>query len=439
MRDDENDLERRLPLVMELGLWVNILLMLALGAAFIGLPVYRLTGGPPELELLGVTWVVDADAFTVAMGCALGSLFVGFAIVLVLTCTSVPRLWRGTSRERAEPEPPAAAWRTDAPLPSAGEELLRVEGDVASVAFTADGSLLVAGAGGTQLWDVAAGDELLHIPEAAGVPALSPDGEHLATVRGSFGIVLRTLHGGDERTLVHRTSFWQSGAGGVTALAFAPDGERLVTAGDPDTRVWSVADGRELLSIPTGATEFHGVNVDVSPDGRFIATTTTSRETCVWDADDGTLVRQLKPAPQRYGRVTTAVAFSPVGRLLAALCADDTAWVWDTLDGRLLAHFQPAGRRPACFEPRALAWSPDGRRLVVPCADGSARVWDVAAGDEWLRVQHAIPARRPRAMRWSGLDLFFGVASAPSSVAVSGDGELLATGGAGVVRVWALA
>ncbi len=55
----------------------------------------------------------------------------------------------------------------------------------------------------------------------------------------------------------------------VYRLAFSPDGQMLAAAGDSSVIVWSVADGRELINIPTGYNG--GRSVAFSPDSGILA------------------------------------------------------------------------------------------------------------------------------------------------------------------------
>jgi RNA polymerase sigma factor (sigma-70 family) len=137
------------------------------------------------------------------------------------------------------------------------------------------------------------------------------------------------------------TRHWRH-SGGVTGIAFSPDGTRVLTSGwiDGSVRAWDAATGRECLRIETGA------------------------------------------------EVVAALALAPGGKVVASAGVDQTAeglgkvTLWDWATGRRLVHIERKG-----WQPLAVGFSPDGKTLATAAADGSAHLWDAATGKERLRIQ----------------------------------------------------
>jgi hypothetical protein len=141
--------------------------------------------------------------------------------------------------------------------------------------------------------------------------------------------------------------------GGVLALAFAPDGQRLVTGvTDGTARIWDATNGQELLCLSG-----------------------------------------------HQGQVT-AVAYAPDGKWLVTGSTGGTARIWDTSSGRELQVLQGQNSGPIW----AVAVTPDEKRVVTGGMDSTPRFWDVDSGQELLtpahgRRQHGRFAQRPTGAR----------------------------------------
>jgi WD40 repeat protein len=165
---------------------------------------------------------------------------------------------------------------------------------VQNVAVSPDGRQIAARAFLNQkphlcIWDAATGREVASYPADVeggfGKPTLvySPDGLFLAAPKAWRGgpqplhpIALRLAATGKEVLVMKGHS------GLVNALAFSPDGKRLVSGSEDQTlKVWDLATGQALLTL-RGHQD--GVRtVAFSPDGRRIASATRS-EVRLWDA-----------------------------------------------------------------------------------------------------------------------------------------------------------
>ncbi|GAA2197835.1 hypothetical protein GCM10009787_37980 [Streptomyces bangladeshensis] len=196
--------------------------------------------------------------------------------------------------------------------------------------------------------------------------------------------------------------------GPVNAVAFAPNGHLLATAGSDGTvRLRRPADHRTTatLTVPGRIRA-----LAFSPDGRTLAVTATGGPVRLW-------------SPARPARATLlpgtdaarAVAFAPRGHTLAVAAADGAVQLWDTAraprrTARLTGH---AGQVDA------LAFAPDGATLASAGADRTVRLWDPRR------------ERRPVVLR-GHTDGVLGLAFAP-------DGHALASGGVDrTVRLWDL-
>jgi GTPase SAR1 family protein len=105
----------------------------------------------------------------------------------------------------------------------------------------------------------------------------------------------------------------------------------------------------------------------------MLATGTTNKKVCLWDAATGRQTRIL----EGHGNEIKGVAWSPDGKILASCSDDQTVRLWDAAGGRVLRKLEGHANKV-----ESVAWSPDGRGLCSGSWDKTVRLWNVEAGEE---------------------------------------------------------
>lgn len=193
----------------------------------------------------------------------------------------------------------------------------------------------------------------------------------------------------------------------VRALAVADEANLLASGSEDGTlKLWDLHSGelRTTLMEEKGSV----TALAVQPGGRVLASGSMG-VVRTWSLPEG---RMLTKLPKHIGSVD-ALAFSPSGRSLAAANRRGIN-VWELANERLLVSLQP--REIASVT--CLAFSPDGNTLVSGWSDHAIRIWDLR------RNEFAAVLREHTA----NVD----------ALAISGDGELIASGSFQEARVWSL-
>ncbi len=220
---------------------------------------------------------------------------------------------------------------------------------------------------------------------AAGVNALaySPDGRRIVV-----GLSDGTVHVHD-MDADQKLAQFVAHPGGVSGVAVLPDGKRLVTAGADGTAcVWDAAAGRLLRTVDprSGAV----AALAVSADGSVLAVLTAGGSVSVWDVETG---RSRCAVVARSG--SNGLAVSPDGRTLA-LAQGESVTFYDTTTGKTLASLPSLGFPSLGFDgasPMTSAvYSADGKQLVVAC--GGFAVLDAETRRAVAVVQPVPPSPR---------------------------------------------
>jgi WD40 repeat protein len=171
---------------------------------------------------------------------------------------------------------------------------------------------------------------------------------------------------------------------------------------DSTIRQWDVATGREKNA--QGGLDCGFSSIDISPDGRILATAGQDGLVRLWDARTGKELRQLGKKHSKLGPFAKCVlAFSPDGRLLVTGGLDLRTHFWDSETGKELRKTEIDVGHTVW-----LTFSPDGKILATSTWDPEQRItlWDVSTGKKIRCVDHKWGLTLPIAFSPDGEHLF---------------------------------
>jgi WD40 repeat protein len=138
--------------------------------------------------------------------------------------------------------------------------------------------------------------------------------------------------------------------------------------------------------------------IAVSPDGRFLVSSSLDNSVRLWDISSGKDVYKL-PGHGLYGGRRT-VGFTPDGRRFLSYGDDLYLRIWDVRTGKALTEnavrppgvggpgdVDPAGRERSIMMQGPAAFTPDGRHLVATLG-GSFHIIETATGRVVKSVEH---------------------------------------------------
>jgi len=260
-----------------------------------------------------------------------------------------------------------------------------------------------------KVWDAATGKEKKTVQVVGEPPAalwISPDERLVAMGSAQSGVPVKMLDLESGRFVGNV----QAHEGSVTAIAFSPDGARvLIVEGKGVARLWEVPRfkveatfklpphtaaavvsqdfgnpeiliaglDRVLKKIRPVGSEVqlfeHGhresvTHLKATPDGSRVLSCGRDKQVLVWDGASGRIVTAFRA----HQETVTEVALNPVRRLAASYDPKVGIKVWDCDSGFVFRTFPPGDGEIAC-----IAFTPDGQKLLSGGRDMTLRVWDV--------------------------------------------------------------
>jgi WD40 repeat protein len=170
--------------------------------------------------------------------------------------------------------------------------------------------------------------------------------------------------------------------------AFSPDGKYVLSGGaDAVVRLWNLETGREMKQFQGHKTGYAGgiSSVAFSPDGRYAMTNAYSDGNVIlWDIEKGVEVRRFSGFEGSMGMYFTlqSLSFSPDGRHVLILGGPTK--IWDIQTGEGLVDFNHAwkGLKTTGINPISVQYHPDGRHFMFTPADAAVRIYDTKTGEE---------------------------------------------------------
>jgi WD40 repeat protein len=198
--------------------------------------------------------------------------------------------------------------------------------------------------------------------------AWSPDGVRKLfpqTIAGQTLLAIVTREGVPQCSIRHQ--------GVARDAEFSPCGKYVAVVGDEQLQLYDSVTGKAAAKALTGV---QGNALAFSPDGDRLVYAGALAP--IVDCDSLHFPSMRKLGDREDAR---CLKFSPDGTTLATGHGDGTICLWDFSTGELKT-LLTGHRRPV----RSLQFTPDGRVLLSSSADGGLRVWSVERGREVGRI-----------------------------------------------------
>ena len=165
---------------------------------------------------------------------------------------------------------------------------------------------------------------------------------------------------------------------GVTAVAFSPDGNYLVSGSkDKTIKVWELDTGKVLRTI-----EGHKkiVNsVAVSNDGKYVVSGSNDKTVKVWDFISGELIYTF----EGHKFYVLAIALSSDNKYIVSSSIDKEIRVWNLSTRTHTRTISGHGKEIVSVD-----ISPDNEKFVSGSTDKTIKIWDIESGELINTMNH---------------------------------------------------
>ncbi|NER20366.1 MAG: WD40 repeat domain-containing protein [Symploca sp. SIO1C2] len=207
----------------------------------------------------------------------------------------------------------------------------------------------------------------------------------------------------------------------VHSVAISPNGQILASGSvDQTIKLWNLATGKLLYALEGHSSAV--LSVAFHPDGKTLASASNlavgNGNLKLWDVKTGTLQQVFDQGLLNF-RVS-CVTFSPNGQTLATGNIDATIKLWKLSNGKLYRTLKGHG-----WDVTSVAFSRNGKLLVSGGLDGGIKIWNWCTGE----LLHALNQPSPSNIIGSLVSWFDSSVGAIYSVAISPDGQMIASAG----------
>ncbi len=191
--------------------------------------------------------------------------------------------------------------------------------------------------------------------------AISPLNDKVAAGCSGGRLKIYNISGGTLSNNILAHSGW------VTAVAYSPNGNKIVTGGSDDkVKIWTKTG--TLLFTCSGHTG-DITSVKVTPDSNYVISASQDKTIKIWDINTGTLIRTITG----HTRSVNGIDISPDGTKIVSASSDSSCKIWNFATGDLITTF---GIRDS-GSVNSVAWSSDGSRIVTGNQKSDISIWRV--------------------------------------------------------------